>query len=996
MRSVVLFLLIFLNSLTFAQVSPTVSFTENEGLIGNYVRDLLIDKEGLLWIATENGLSNYDGIQFKNFDHTYGLPSRKTGALAMDRDGGIFVGCSKGGIIKIKNDSLTSCVNDLSDKNHYYRKLLFSEYYNTLFVGTENGIFFLHNKKLIPVFYNKDTTERSIILSICARENLIFFSVLKGNSQGVYQLFFNQKHPEKSYAKRIHPKGRFYCTLIGNYLIAGEQNKLLKFNLSDLKKEPQQICFEKDFFVWNMIPYKKNTLLIGGLGDGRFNGGIYEYNIKNDQIEKVKIQQNNQTITSLLYQPDFELIWIGKENELVAYQNKNINFFTPQISEPILDINYSNSLLNILTDKGIYQYSNNVFIKLIKKETIAKIIASEYNSNYKKYGTYFKDQFDLSFGIELIKFVYSNNQLFVQTGKGSLSIPDLKTYLPFGFGIFTLKSDHGAFNYVNYCFFLEYESLNKPYQYLNISENKKELTEIIKMLSEKDNYFFLSSENGLFVKNKTLNYKNISNKSKHENELWVDMVFSSSEKLWVISNERLILINSKEKFKIEKQYYLNEIGINGNMIKWIVSNQDQLVIASNEGLYYYPISNLEKGITQPLFCNQWNGYPFISSIHPQRDDNGNIIAHTNHEIIWIKKYGHSGKQQKINIYDLFVNDKREDKNYLNNSKLSYSTDHIAFAFRVIHYPLGKNMIYRYKINDGNWIKGNQVDFQSLRIGIYHITLEVTDKSTNQKSTQQFQFQILPPFWETLWFRIFILISLSTLIFLLFKWRIKIVQKRSEEKTLLRIQNADLQLRSLQIQMNPHFIFNALNSIQYLVLSKNIKETLTYLGKLAGIIRTNLEFASENSILIKEEIEFLNNYIQIELLRFKNKFQFECKCEEIPDHLKMPPMLIQPIIENAIKHGIQNCDYPGLIKLEFKLKEQLLMITVSDNGIGRYEASKMESGNKKKHLGLSVIQQRLQLLNDLYHTNTHSIQFIDIHDIDNTTGTKVILTLPVNF
>ena len=306
------------------------------------------------------------------------------------------------------------------------------------------------------------------------------------------------------------------------------------------------------------------------------------------------------------------------------------------------------------------------------------------------------------------------------------------------------------------------------------------------------------------------------------------------------------------------------------------------------------------------------------------------------------------------------------------------------------------MIYRYKINDGNWIKGNQVDFQSLRIGIYHITLEVTDKSTNQKSTQQFQFQILPPFWETLWFRIFILISLSTLIFLLFKWRIKIVQKRSEEKTLLRIQNADLQLRSLQIQMNPHFIFNALNSIQYLVLSKNIKETLTYLGKLAGIIRTNLEFASENSILIKEEIEFLNNYIQIELLRFKNKFQFECKCEEIPDHLKMPPMLIQPIIENAIKHGIQNCDYPGLIKLEFKLKEQLLMITVSDNGIGRYEASKMESGNKKKHLGLSVIQQRLQLLNDLYHTNTHSIQFIDIHDIDNTTGTKVILTLPVNF
>lgn len=759
MRSFLFIFFLVYNFTLSAQVYPTLSFTENDGLIGNYVWDLLIDKDGLLWIATENGVSIYDGSKFKNYDQTNGLPSRKSAALSMDREGSVYVGCSDGGLVKIKNDTILRCVNDQSDQKHHYRKLHYSNYYKTLFVGTENGLYFLHNQKLVPIKHAPDTIVSPIIFSISSRDHLIFFTVLKGGEEGLYQLYFNQKNPEKSYTKKIYHHGRFSCYMFDHFLLAGEQNKLLKFDLNDLTQEPKSITIDKDFFIWKINSYKSNKLLIGGLGDGRFKGGIFEYDCVTDQLDKLIIKQNNMTITSLLYHPEFDLIWIGKENDLSVFQKTPFKYITPDIPEDFIEVCYTDKQLFILTDLGIY------------------------------------------------------------------------------------------------------------------------------------------------------------------------------------------------------------------------SNKD--------------------GDLKSVFYNKWNGYPFINAIHPTLDDQGQIIVHNNNDIIWISKNNFKRIPLKIDMYDLTINDLKKENTFLDNKKLSYQTNHISFHFRVIHFPSAKNFFYRYKINNEGWISGNQVDFQSLRYGKYEITLEVYDKTTKQVYHKEINFQITPPFWDTLWFWVIVIVFISIFIVLLFRWRIKMIHIRTEEKTLLMIQNAELQLRSLQIQMNPHFIFNALNSIQYLVLSKNIKETLTYLGKLAGIIRTNLEFASESSILIREEYEFIDNYIQIELLRFKNKFKFVCKCDGIPEYISIPPMLIQPILENAIKHGIQHCDYPGLIETEFTLQKRILIITITDNGIGRDAASKIETGTRRKHLGLSVIYQRLQLLNDLNHTDAYSLQIIDLNDGQRKTGTQVVLRIPID-
>lgn len=994
MRSFLFIFFLVFNFTLSAQVYPTLSYTENDGLIGNYVRDLLIDKDGLLWIATENGLSIYDGSKFKNYDQTNGLPSRKSAALSMDDEGSIYVGCSDGGIVKVKNGTVLSCVNDQSDQKHHYRKLHFNNFYKTLFVGTENGLYFLLNKKLVSIKHSLDTLGSPIILSICSRDQLIFFTVLKGGQEGLYQLYFNPKNPEKSYTKKIYHHGRFSCQIFDHFLLAGEHNKLLKFDLNDLTLEPKTIPIEKDFFVWKIASYQENKLLIGGLGDGRFKGGIYEYNFVSDQLEKLNIEQNSMTITSLLYDPAFDLIWIGKENDLSVFQKTPFKYITPDIPEDFIDVCYADKQLFILTDLGIYSNKNGVFSRIVNKKTISEIVEQEYLKNMILYGTYFKYQFDLSFGSELVKLVVQNNHVFVQTSKGTVSVPDLKTYLPFGFGNFLFKKNQGAFNYINYKFLLEYKSLNTPYSYENVTDKNKKFSEIIKMISKGEDYFFLSQEYGILAIRKNQTFSLDADKNKILNERWIDMTISKNGNLWIISDQRLLLIRFGNQFVIDFEFKLEDIGIKGSSVKWIIRNNDILYIACNDGIYEYNSIALKNGDYRSVFYNKWNGYPFINAIHPTLDDQGQIIVHNNNDIIWISKNDFKHTPLKIDIYDLTINDFKKENTFLNNKKLSYQTDHISFHFRVIHFPSANNFFYRYKINDEGWIQGNQVDFQSLRYGKYEITLEVYDKTTKQVYHKEINFQIIPPFWYTLWFWAIVIVFISIFIILLFRWRIKMIHIRSEEKTQLRIQNAELQLRSLQIQMNPHFIFNALNSIQYLVLSKNIKETLTYLGKLASIIRTNLEFASESSILIREEYEFIDNYIQIELLRFKNKFKFECNCDGIPDYISIPPMLIQPILENAIKHGIQHCDYPGLIEVEFILQNKILIITITDNGIGRDAASKIETGTRRKHLGLRVIYQRLQLLNDLNHTDGYTMQIIDLIDVKGNTGTRVVLKIPI--
>lgn len=205
-------------------------------------------------------------------------------------------------------------------------------------------------------------------------------------------------------------------------------------------------------------------------------------------------------------------------------------------------------------------------------------------------------------------------------------------------------------------------------------------------------------------------------------------------------------------------------------------------------------------------------------------------------------------------------------------------------------------------------------------------------------------------------------------------------------------------KNLRQQMNPHFIFNTLNSIQYYMYQHDKLSTNNYLTKFSLLMRKTLENSQHTAIPIKDELDALQLYLELESLRFKEKFAYSIEVDEDIDTLllKIPTMLIQPYVENSICHGLVNKNGKGYVNINLKQNKDELICTIEDNGIGREAAMKIKNKKNGNHasLGTKITESRLSLVNSLYGKNM-KINYQDIEDNNgNGTGTKVQIHIPV--
>ncbi len=229
---------------------------------------------------------------------------------------------------------------------------------------------------------------------------------------------------------------------------------------------------------------------------------------------------------------------------------------------------------------------------------------------------------------------------------------------------------------------------------------------------------------------------------------------------------------------------------------------------------------------------------------------------------------------------------------------------------------------------------------------------------------------------------------------LLQGRLKARQRMEE----MNLRISELTQKNLRQQMNPHFIFNTLNSIQYYVFKNDKISSNNYMTKFAKLIRMTLENSRFTSIPIKEEIEALNLYLELESLRFKGKFDWEISVDEEIDTLlyKMPTMLIQPFVENSIGHGLMHKEGKGHISVDLRLKDEVIICTIEDNGIGREKAMEIKRHKEENHnsLGTTITESRINLVNSLYGQHMKVI-YTDLKDDQGkATGTKVQITVPV--
>ena len=338
--------------------------------------------------------------------------------------------------------------------------------------------------------------------------------------------------------------------------------------------------------------------------------------------------------------------------------------------------------------------------------------------------------------------------------------------------------------------------------------------------------------------------------------------------------------------------------------------------------------------------------------------------------------------------------------------LSYDENFFSIEISSLDYTNPAKNRYRYKLEnvDKDWIyadANNRVaEYKKVQPGTYRF--EATGSNNDGVWGDKIitlLVSIKPAWWKTKWFRILLVFIIILLLVLLVYWRIQRIKKKHDiDRKLLEFekQKFDLEQKALRLQMNPHFIFNSLNSIQSYILENDAEKAVLYLGKFSQLMRLILSHSSNQYISLKEELDAVTHYLDLEKLRFENKFDYTIKLGKTLDEefIEIPPMIIQPYIENAIIHGLLHKPAKGNIVIEFKGDDKKLICTITDDGIGRQRSMEIEKqmGIKRKSRGMLITQARLEILNR-QSEDEFSVKVIDLKDENgDPSGTKVELII----
>ena len=238
-----------------------------------------------------------------------------------------------------------------------------------------------------------------------------------------------------------------------------------------------------------------------------------------------------------------------------------------------------------------------------------------------------------------------------------------------------------------------------------------------------------------------------------------------------------------------------------------------------------------------------------------------------------------------------------------------------------------------------------------------------------------------------------MVLLGGLVYGVYQFRVGQIRAEEELKTEFNKKLAEVEMSALRAQMNPHFLFNCLNSINRYIVRSDPETASNYLTKFSRLIRLILQNSKSPTVSLKNELEALRLYIDMEEMRFENRFEYSIGIDNVvePEYIEVPPLLLQPYVENAIWHGLMHKESKGRLTVEVAKKNGSLRCVIEDNGIGRQKAQqlKSKSATRDKSMGIKITNDRL----NLYQAHTH-VEIIDLFDqYGSPAGTRVVLHIP---
>lgn len=954
------------------------------GLNSPEIFTVFIDSRGFIWLGGADGLTRFDGKNFKNYNKTDGLVDNFVLTISEDNNNNLLIGTKKG--ISVFNGHSFKTLK-IRYKNAETKKISFQSILcssnGKIYAGSVLGLFVYNSKTHTFDFENR---VNDFVSEIIEEDDVIYLTTAKG-------LYLIKNNKIKN-IKLDNTKGTNSLTAIksdfNRVKWIGATNGILKCSKSDTdkyftnlksKSYIQDILIARDssilftsnssevlvyknsrFKSYDLTPYIQKATISKAVQD---NTGNFWLVTSSGFVKMYRPILKKHFLSDTIKLPIASLavdankhVFLGSINGLIKYDGKNINYFYPRKNPDDLFITALtpiDSALLVGTFSGkVFQFKKNKFTLLDSSlnsgDCVYKIVPVTKNEYWFCEGTrvvHFKNKKSTPHYFSFPSTDYTQSGL--KDSKGHIWFANINTLSVFKNNTFTDVNDKG----------IVYD------QFATLSEDKNNTIWVGTygngLLKYNGKHFTnISKTNGLCD-----NFISSSYYDKIKNILWIGTMNGISKinldnESNIVSIDNLINNPNTESF-----------GCVQNAVEKLPNGN--ILFSIGEELYEYDYSR-ENKITSQLKLS-------LQGI-------------------------------KINYQTINLNEFTNVDNWSNvplNLTLPFEKNKISFDFVAIDYNFANTLKYSWKLEgiEKEWTpltENNSVSFTNLPGGNYTFRVRATNEHGEYSNEIMYSFTILPPFYQTWWFLPLLLIILFTIAYLNSEYQIKKVKAEEKTKTENFKRLAELELKAMRAQMNPHFMFNTLNSIQDIVLNKDDEKARIYLADFALMMRMILENSTQKEISFEKEIEFIQLYLKMEVLRFETKFRiiFNISEELELSHLKIPPMLIQPYIENAINHGLMHKTENGLLTISFEIETrneiECLKCTILDNGIGRKKAKEYAAWKTKKHQSMAteITNERLQLLNGIHTTKGFEVT---IHDLENEThealGTKVELYIPIN-
>lgn len=422
---------------------------------------------------------------------------------------------------------------------------------------------------------------------------------------------------------------------------------------------------------------------------------------------------------------------------------------------------------------------------------------------------------------------------------------------------------------------------------------------------------------------------------------------------------------------------------------------NNLAVVNNKNIYIINMRNPNQGVTKIKTT--------ANDVYDIDYYNGKLLIATSEGLLFLNYIANISKvfTPLFSINSILVNNVKTDEKDLLN--LNSTQQQIEISYSVLAFGLARQEKLYYQLNDQPWIACDNnlrnLKLAALATGSY--TLKFRFGSDNAKPISTLKFNILPPWWKRpfaigLWILIVIII-----IYLIYKSLLLAQEKKNKEITerLELERNFDRSvLTAIRSQMNPHFFFNALNTIQSYIFENDRQNAGNYLSKFSKLTRMVLEMSANDLITLAQEVDALQLYLELEKARFDGDFTFEMTFDENVDRemIRIPPMIFQPYVENAVKHGLLHKKGDKHLSLHFTCEQQQLITKIDDNGIGRKRSAELNRIRSEYHASFAseANQKRLELLNK-GRNNKLGVEYIDkTNDNGQSAGTTVIISIPL--